>query len=270
MRTIRSELGLGNYARRWTQPLIICLMMAALPLLGLGCQRTEPPDRLAGYPSVILWAWERAEDLRFIDPSEVGVAFLCGTIRLDGDDAHALPRMQPMQAPPETAFIAVVRIESGLVESPSLSAGQRSQTVLEIVRLTDYDEISAVQIDFDARLSERGFYRTLLEDLRAALPGRLPLSMTALASWCLGDCWLDGLPVDEAVPMLFEMGPDASVARRHLERGKDFAHPLCRTSYGVSTYEPLPRLRPGRRVYVFHNHAWTPEAFERVMGRLPR
>ncbi len=94
--------------------------------------------------------------------------------------------------------------------------------------------------------------------------------MTALASWCLGDCWLDGLPVDEAVPMLFEMGPDGHRVRHHLASGGDFAHELCRRSYGVATYEPIPALRDGRRVYVFHDRAWTQEAFEGVMEGIPR
>src|SRR5713226_8657347 len=33
-------------------------------------------------PRVILWAWERATELRFIDPKETAVAFLARTIRL--------------------------------------------------------------------------------------------------------------------------------------------------------------------------------------------
>ena len=39
-------------------------------------------DRMSEFPKIILWAWERPEDLRFINTDEVGVAFLARTIYL--------------------------------------------------------------------------------------------------------------------------------------------------------------------------------------------
>ena len=56
--------------------------------------------------------------------------------------------------------------------------------------------------------------------------------MTALASFCVGDRWLDGLPVDEVVPMIFRMGTDNERIRSFLAAGNDFQDPMCRTSYG--------------------------------------
>ena len=43
-------------------------------------------------PRVILWAWERPTDLHFIDPRQVGVAFLAQTVLLRGvnDDVETL------------------------------------------------------------------------------------------------------------------------------------------------------------------------------------
>jgi len=70
-------------------------------------------------------------------------------------------------------------------------------------------------------VSERDFYRALLQDLRAQLPDNVPLSMTALASFCIGDRWLEGLPVDEAVPMIFRMGADDKPIKNLLANGKD-------------------------------------------------
>lgn len=58
----------------------------------------------------------------------------------------------------------------------------------------------ALQVDFDARASQHTFYARLLRDLRRQMPPSLPLSITALASWCSYDDWIRGLPVDEAVP----------------------------------------------------------------------
>ena len=76
-----------------------------------------------------------------------------------------------------------------------------------IVRTITLPRVRGVQIDFDATLSERDAYRALIHDVRKRLGPATPLSITALASWCIGDDWLNGLPVDEAIPMLFRMGP---------------------------------------------------------------
>jgi hypothetical protein len=90
------------------------------------------------------------------------------------------------------------------------------------------------------------------------MPPRLPLSMTALASWCLDDNWLDELPVDEAVPMLFRMGPGEAALRRAWPSRTPA--PKCRESLGVSLDEPLPLMRDDKRMYVFNPNAWTPDS----------
>ena len=107
-----------------------------------------------------------------------------------------------------------------------------------------------MQIDFDATRSQRAFYANVLSEVRKRIPEDTRLSITALASWTLFDNWLDSLPVDEAVPMLFRMGADGENVRRHLRSGGDVRAEPARRSLGVSTDEPLPRLPAGRRVYV--------------------
>jgi hypothetical protein len=120
--------------------------------------------------------------------------------------------------------------------------------------------ISAVQVDFDATVSERRFYADLMRDLRRRLPPQVPLSITALASWCMDDPWIAGLPVDEAVPMLFRMGPDAEDVRLLLAQAHDFSLPLCRESVGVSTDEVVRDVPAGRRRYVFRPQGWAQSA----------
>lgn len=208
-------------------------------------------------PKLVLWAWERPEDLSFIDPSEVSVAYLAGTIRLRSGAVEAVPRLQPLKVPKKTRVAAVVRIESAASASTPLTAAQREQAVSAIVWMTNRPGTVGTQIDFDARSSERAFYGDLLRDLRRRLPSGVALSITALASWCMEDDWIAGLPIDEAVPMLFRMGPGDAEVRRRLRRGQDFTDPACRLSAGVSTDEPLPRLHYGRRVYIFHPRPWT-------------
>jgi len=133
------------------------------------------------------------------------------------------------------------------------------------MRTMQLEKVSAIQIDFDAASSEREFYRGFLQDLRRQLPDTVPLSMTALASFCIGDRWLHDLPVDEAVPMIFRMGADDRNIKNMLSGGDDFREPLCQRSYGVAIDEPFDMKRDtSRRVYVFNNHSWTQNDIARL------
>jgi hypothetical protein len=219
----------------------------------------------------MLWAWERPEDLTFLDSHRYGVAFLAQTLTLKGDEVGFNPRHQPLQVPPDAKVMAVTRIESQKItgQKPALSLNQRQQLVKLILRTLELGQVAAIQIDFDALVSERDFYRALLQDLRAQLPDKMPLSMTALASFCIGDRWLEGLPVDEAVPMIFRMGADDKPIKNLLANGRDFGEPLCRRSYGVASDEPLEmKFQPQRRVYVFNNHSWTKPDVDSLSQRI--
>ncbi len=222
----------------------------------------------ANTPAIFLWAWERPEDLRYLDTKTAGVAYLSGTITLRGDDTIIVPRLQPLRVASGASMSGVVRIETDAGFSPSLSNGQRKAAVEGILRLTYRPGAAGCQVDFDAVQSQRGFYAALIRDLRRRLPGDWRLSITALASWCLDDDWIAGLPVDEAVPMLFRMGPDGPGIRRRLQSGSDFQDRACRTSAGVSTDEPLPPLRRGRRVYIFHPKPWTEASARAIIGQV--
>jgi hypothetical protein len=125
--------------------------------------------------------------------------------------------------------------------------------------------VSGIQIDFDAMSSERSFYRDVITEVRRLLPKGFSFSITALASWCADDDWLSDLPIDEAVPMLFRMGPDGKEIARRLEGGDDFTAAPCRKSYGVSTDERRMGLAPARRLYVFNPDAWTEKSVRALM-----
>ncbi|HJQ25990.1 MAG TPA: DUF3142 domain-containing protein [Blastocatellia bacterium] len=219
-------------------------------------------DRMSDLPRVILWAWERPEDLRFINPQEVGVAYLAATVTLRGERTIIRPRMQPLALAPATRRIAVARVETD--GRPLLSEDQRHRVVAELTKLAGGENVEAIQIDFDARASERAFYRALLVDLRKQLPESMRLSITALASWCLGDNWISDLPIDEAVPMLFRMGADRENIQMRLKAGDPFSTPLARHSLGISTDEPLAVRPGGRRVYVFNPRPWSAESVGQI------
>ncbi|MGH9745682.1 MAG: DUF3142 domain-containing protein [Candidatus Acidiferrales bacterium] len=216
--------------------------------------------RAAPLPPIILWAWDRPEDLRSIDPAVAGVAFLARTVFLTGDSVSVRPRLQPLRVPPHTALVAVVRIESSRRLPPLLFSHQLDQTSRAVAAAAALPGLAGLQIDFDATSSEQAFYRDLIAAVHAEIPRRLSLSITALASWCLGDNWLAGLPLDDAVPMLFRMGVGTREVSLHLGAGGDFRAPACRQSLGLSTDEPISNLPHNRRLYIFSPRAWTPGA----------
>lgn len=224
-------------------------------------------ERVPANPQLVLWAWERPESLRFIHSDEVGVAFLAESICLNREPV-VRPRMQPLQVSKSTPLIAVVRLEVTPDSPREFEAAYSDRVARWITGVAGLPQVREVQIDFDATQSQRGFYRALLSDVRSQLPPAMPLSITALGSWCLGDDWLAGLPIDEAVPMLFRMGKDRANIVRALAGGDDFREPLCRTSVGVSTDEPWPEIAPGRRVYVFNPRRWTETSFAAVQRKL--
>lgn len=207
-------------------------------------------------PPVIIWAWERPEDLGFIDNKRVGVAFLAKTIYLAGDECAVKPRMQPLTLPDNTEAIAVARIESSRKERPTLSARQMETAAAAIVSMAKLPSVRTVQIDFDAVVSERDFYRSLLARIRDDLPGSTRLSITALASWCAGDNWLAKLPVDEVVPMLFRLGVAENQFRAKANADELFLNDPCNSAVGVSTDEPRS-VSNTKRLYLFNPKPWT-------------
>jgi hypothetical protein len=235
-------------------PLARMMLVTGVVWLAGGAGAWSPPPRLARVPPVVLWAWERPEDLRFIDVATTGVAWLDRTITLRGAQIDVRLRRQPLQAAAGTTLIGVVRIEA------DADAGREADPVRVAVAAAGAvrPRLSALQIDFDAVASQRELYRRLLDELRRRIPPDLPLSITALASWCAGDRWLESLPIDEAVPMLFEMGIDGRSILRGVVEGQPFGSPRCQGAIGVSTREPLRRLPSFDRAYVFNYRSWTP------------
>jgi hypothetical protein len=146
--------------------------------------------------------------------------------------------------------MAVVRLESRGLPLPQTGAVSD-----EILKAASIRGVQALQVDFDATLSERDWYRQLLQKLRRDLKASMPLSMTALASWCDRDGWVAGLPVSEAVPMLFRMGAGEPKGTHDFQLG------ACRASFGISTDELPADLPHGRRLFVFHPRAWDEDAY---------
>jgi hypothetical protein len=244
--------------------LAVCVCAAAVVF----CHRAVPV-RVAGagfgtFPHTTLWAWERREDLRNLDVQRYGIAYLDQTITI-ADAVESRPRLQPLLAPPGASVMAVVRIEAP-ARSVRFAHPELVSTIAKLIlNSAGKPGVSALQIDFDAVQSQRPLYREVLQRVRAQMPPAMPLSMTALASWCAGDDWIADLPVQEAVPMFFRMGKDSV---RAVKPGWEYPirEPLCESSAGVSMDEPWPKLRPGLRLYVFHPAGWNEVAISNLVS----
>jgi hypothetical protein len=223
-------------------------------------------SRLKGAPSIMLWAWERPEDIRsFPDSDEIGIAFLAATINISRTNLRVQRRHQPLLCSPHHYLMPVVRIETDRKNPPKFAAEQVNEVVAQILQIAANPNWHGVQIDFDATQGQRDPYKNILTRMRKSMPPEMPLSMTAIASWCAGDYWLRDLPVDEVVPMYFDMGVSESMKWQYFQYISDNTRSdlttncKCHTALGLSTSEAIP-LRTtqykNKRVYFFSSHPW--------------
>jgi hypothetical protein len=249
----------------WVIFSLITLLLVCYAVRSREPNRSAPSFALDRLPSIILWAWERPENLSFLDTRQVGVAYLAKTLRLRGDRVVEKPRLQPLTVPDGTRMIAVARIETDRSDTPSLSGPQLEILVDEISEMGEMPGVVALQVDFDATTSERSFYREAILRLRARMHPLLPLSITAFGSWCEGDNWLGSLPVDEAVPMLFRMGVDRERILSRVESHAGFTAKPCQASVGVSTDEIVSLTFTTKRIYIFSPKPWSEDSFRTAM-----
>lgn len=236
--------------------------LTALALLcgALSCGRAPARE-----PRLVLWSWERADDLRFVPPG-VTVAFLAGTVELRAGASAFVPRRQPLRLAPEGPRVAVVRLQP--FGDRHLALAEVDEVAGLVLRGFGLPRAEELQLDFDARESERPAARALLQALRSRLPPAARLSATGLASWCL-DGWADTLPVDALVPQLFRLGSERLAVLSAFREGRALAR-SCRKARGTSLDEPdaLGAAALADTLYVFSPSPWTPAALAALRARV--
>jgi hypothetical protein len=266
---LKSALDIGRCLISITKVVVLGAM--------LGSGRLPAMAAELSLPDVMLWAWQRSENLSYIDSQVFGVAYLECRIVLSGDRVLFHWRDQPMAVPSTTALEPVIRIDMDPRHPPALSDKQSDQIIHAIERIARLPRTRQVQIDFDARENERQFYRRLLSRTRASLPESMPISMTALASWCLFDNWITDLPVQETVPMMFSLGRDRQKVLLHFRASGEFLSPGCCKAVGLSLEDrevnglmiPLCRKRKiPVRVYFYTRNAWTENKIQSLRSLL--
>ena len=238
-------------------------MHIALPSSSIQYSLHNRHPELIKLPKKIVWAWQRPEDLRWL-PANVGVAYVASSITLEKDRAYLQPRMQALLVPLENIIIPVVHVDASSRKPPGLNITQQTIIVDELVRVAQYGNGHMVQLDFEVRRSQRAFLTSVVKAARQRLPKDTAFSITALASWCAGDHWLGGLPVDEIVPMAFRMAGSAAEIRKLLASAGRFSPAHCQTAIGTAIDEPGIASHVYTNVvhYYFSPKPWTRQLWE--------
>lgn len=247
------------------------ILLALLLLLALAGDRllVARATGRVDLPQLMLWAWDRDDDLRFLDTRDTGVAYLAATLTLRGEVVDLAPRHNPLALPAGVSRAAVVHVENDRAEEPQQSAAQMERFVAALAAVAAEVPHRVLQVDYEALASQRSFFIDAIAALRRRLPDAA-ISVTALASWCLNESWTSQLAADEVVPMFFRMGYDGRRARAYFAHGGDFRSAACRSSIGVATDELPPGLPHGRRVYVFEPKRWDAATYQIVRTRIDR
>ncbi len=215
-------------------------------------------------PQLVLWSWQRQDNLSFVKKSTL-IAPLIGTISINRNGLHVSPRSNPLTLDPSTRLIPVVRLEI----NPRSSVNEQTleKIIFHILALTQPCKSKELQIDFDATVSQRPFYEKLLTQLRKTLPNT-KLSITALASWCLSDPWIEKLPIDYAVPMVYNLGEDERSIKRFILNTKQWKSGKCCGYIGLHQKKLFMKIPKGWTVFVFNDEAWTLESYENLLKEI--
>jgi len=214
----------------------------------------------------LLWMWDRPQLFSSL-PEGTGIAYLHATVRLSGAQSRTTWRQWPLRIAPGVTVVPLVHVALDNLAPSPLDDAQQQAIAAALAHAAAHSRSGWVQLDFEARRSQREAYVALLQRLQPMRERGVRLSATALASWCMDDAWLPAGLLDEIVPMYFRMGVDAAPIRRRLQATGAATVPACRDAAGLLLGEPSPALSGVKRRYVFHTGAWKKEDFEKIDTR---
>ncbi len=264
--------------RKLLQPLSIATVLFVVLVTGAASRVFNQPP--ADQPNITVWAWDRYEDLSFLEGCKASVAFYAGTIFLRDHETLFKPRLHSLKLPKVMKTTPVFRIESRYSKGQP-AASTAGEVVNIIKQYQTAHRCKRIQLDFDAKESERQFFCSVLRLMRERLHPQTQIAVTALASWCLFDRWLDigNSAPDEAIAMLFSMGNSRDEVLSLLKDHQLATGGRTKVSIGISANEGYTNRRLKElvlfahpvNVYIFNSLPWTRERFkvvkEEVMSR---
>ena len=214
--------------------------------------------------TLVLWSWQRKDDLSFVD-KDVVVAPLVASIFVDKNGVSVQPRGNVLKLSENVQISPVIRLE--ISPNVHVTDAHIDTMVHHIKSFIVSCKSDAIQIDFDAAKSQRSLYEKLLTKLHVSLPN-IKISITALASWCVGDTWIDKLPITHAVPMLYNLGEHADDFKKYFTDKKKWKAAKCQGCIGFEESDVFVKPPRGWHVYVFNNKAWSVHSYKNVREKL--
>lgn len=206
----------------------------------------------------VLWVWDRSDDLSQLDlafAKDYQVAPLLGTIHILANGLKVEDRHHPFLAPIQQEKMGVVRIDTPKMQVLSLHKDLIDPLVLIITSYEYRFKLNHIQLDFDAKLSERKFYNLLLRELRTQLNAKTKLSITAIASWFTDRWWRDSV-VDEIVFMFYPLQNGELNFYQNLLWNHSQFEAKQKISVAFSVQQPMERPAKAHRVFWFNHRAW--------------
>lgn len=219
----------------------------------------------------MLWAWQAPQDLRGLDATKIGVAAYIGTVTITGTTVTVQANQTRMIIPHNIYRMAVIHISVSPFMKPALDQTVINKISNAILLLYRNTNMPALQLDFSAKNSQRDFYAQVIRKVHQQINPQTYFSITALASWCVGDRWIgqQHLPIDLVVPMYFSL---AQTPQQKLQFIQAFPTriqalaPECRNAIGIAIFEswqiPLHAQVP---IFVFTRGSWTPEKIQTIL-----
>lgn len=206
----------------------------------------------------VLWVWDRPDnlnDLNLTFAKEYQVAPLLATIHISESGLKVEERHHSFLAPDQREKMGVLRIDTPKLRTLSL-ANELIDPLVFIITAYEYRfKLDAIQLDFDAKLSERKFYDLLLKKLRSRLQTKTKLSITAIASWFTDRWWKDS-SVDEIVFMFYPLRASEVNFYKNLLRNPSYFKAKPKISVAFSVQDPMERPAKAHRVFWFNHQGW--------------
>jgi hypothetical protein len=165
-----------------TRSVLAVAVGAALVLLLLGLAGDRATTARAAarldLPPLVLRAWDRNDELSFLDTRDTAVAFLAATLTLRGAGVVLTPRHNPLVLPEGVSRVAVAHVESDRAEPPVLNGEQLRRFVELLAAVSDEVPHRVLQVDYEAVASQRSFFIEAIAALRQRLPDAA-ISVTA-------------------------------------------------------------------------------------------
>lgn len=222
--------------------------------------------------NIVLWVWERPENLYFMKRENVTYAYLAGSVTKTDNDLVFYSRRQPLRIPDNSKTIAVVRIEDKSNEKLLIDSDIEQIGNFVVKSCKELKGNISCQIDFDATQSQIDFYKRLLVFIRIKLPINIKLSITSLVSWCTTNekPWFADSPIDEIIPMFFRLGLDANTYWNKITQETLILNQACQKSIGISTDEELPGkvYLKDKIIYIFNNQYWNKSNWDIIKSNI--